>query len=155
MSRLYPCPARWAPTGSVFHNFSDFVLHWFLSAFWHGFGVEFGAILNICASFWHTFFDRRICMDFHWPSMDFWDPETMENPIFTWYSRKKQRNRTFRFYIDFVSPFGHILAWFSEPFSMIFQFLFGIDFRTYFCVCFSEILAPSWLPNGSKNRPRN
>ena len=77
--------------------------------------------MDIRVSFWHTFFDRRICMDFHRISIDFGDPETMENPIFTWYSRKKQRNRTFRFYIDFVSPFDHILAWFSEPFPMIFH----------------------------------
>ena len=119
MSGLDAGPARWGPTGSVFHYLSDFVLHWFSGAFWHGFRLDFGAVLDIRASFWHTLFDRRICMDFHWILMDFRDPETMKKLIFTWYSRKKQRNRTFRFYIDFVPAFGHILAWFSEPFSMI------------------------------------
>ena len=158
MAGLSASPARWCPTGSVFHNFSDFVLHWFSGAFWDGFGFDFGTVLDIRASFWHTFFDCWICMDFHWISMDFWYPETMKNLIFTWYSRKKQRNRTFRFYIDFVSPFGHMLAWFSEPFPMIFHIFSALIFGCIFGCVFSSFRGqhgPKCLPECIRNFTKN
>ena len=82
--------------------------------------------------------------------MDFWDPEAMENPIFTWYSRKKQRNRTFRFYIDFVSPFDHILAWFSEPFPMIFHIFSALIFGCIFGCVFLSF----WHQTGSQMAPK-
>ena len=69
---------------------------------------------------------------------------------FTWYSRKNKRNRTFRFYIDFVSPFGHILAWFSEPFSMIFHIFRAPTFgRIFGCVFLSF-----WHQTGSQMAPK-
>ena len=59
---------------------------------------------------------------------------------------------------DFTSILCHHLVTFWHDFRALFHdfpYFFGTDFRMHFWVCFSKLLAPNWLPNGSQNRPRN
>ena len=70
------------------------------------FGTDLASILkqfwNICISFWHLKLHHRFLTFFLRFSMQKWYPSTLENSIITWYSRKKQRNLTFRFYMHFI-----------------------------------------------------
>ena len=146
-------PAWWVLAGSVFHHFSDTILHWFSDAFWHGFGLEFGEILDICASFWHQLFDRRICMDFHWISMDFWDPETMENLNFTWYSGKKRKKSHIPILHWFcTSIWSHVGMVFGTLFHDV-QYFFGVVYWMSFGMPsfrFIVEMVAKWLPKSMR-----
>ena len=104
------------------------------------FGMDLASILeqtwNIYTPFWHLKIHHRFCLVFHWFSMQTSDPSTMENSILTWYSRKNQRNRKFRFYMNCVSNLAHILASFSYQFWMIlpifWKSIFGCIFGCVF-----------------------
>ena len=70
------------------------------------FDMDLASILkqfwNICISFWRLKLHHRFLTFFLRFSMQKWYPSTLENSIITWYSRKKQRNLTFRFYMYFI-----------------------------------------------------
>ena len=52
--------AWWVAARLAIHPFSDFVLHGFPYAFWHGFGIDFGTIFEDLSIIWNRYFCFRI-----------------------------------------------------------------------------------------------
>ena len=109
--------AGWVPARLAIHHFSDFVWHGFSWAFWDGFGIDFEAILEHLHIILAPKTAPSISCVFLRFSMQKWNPSTLENSIITWYSRKKQRNLTFRFYIHFMWNGALMLACISHYFG--------------------------------------
>ena len=142
------------PSGSRLVRFSAIFPTSFYIDFRMHFGTDLASILEPFWIFVHHFGTLFSIVEFAWIFIEFqWIFGTLK-PWKIQFSIdilvKKQRNHTFRFYIDFVSPFGHILAWFSEPFSMIFHIFSALIFGRIF-----ECVFPSfWHQTGSQMAPK-
>ena len=82
----------------------------------------------------------------------------MENSIITWYSRKKQRNLTFRFYMHFIKNCALILAWISRYFEQIlhiFRASIFVCISGYVFLTFGTKMAPKRLPKSTQNLKKN
>ena len=126
------------------------------------FGTDLASILkliwNICISVWHLKLHHRFLTFSLRFSMQKWYPSTMENSIITWYSRKKQRNLTFRFYMHFIKICALILAWIScyfEQILHIFRASIFVCISGYVFLTFGTKMAAKRLPKSTRNLKKN
>ena len=142
--------ARWVSPGLAIHHFSDFVWHAFSDAFWDGFGIDFGTILEHLRIILSPKTQHWFYMFFQRFSLHNWGPETMDNSILTWYSRKNLRNHKLRLYMDCVSKSTPILALISCCFWLILHLFRTSIFGCIFGCVFSHLR----YPTGSQMVPK-
>ena len=121
-------------------------LTWIPYAFWHGFGIDFGAFVHLLSIIWNRSFWQRSCLgillNFH-RSSGRSNPGTLNYYVGLF---EKQRKSMFGFSINCVSDVQYIPASFWEPFCMFFRFSWRRNSDALFC--------GFWHQSGTRTAPK-